>query len=199
MIEIVTLIHNAAGSVDGENIMGQSAILMACKLPNAKIVEKLVQHGADITQCDKFGCTALHYAARSGSTTLLKYILASGVHVDAVDNSGWTALHWAATSPAGTIKSITALLDLGADHSIRDWAGRTAQDLAVQYGKLAEASVLRTKAVTRLLFTTGDEARYPSPWEGARCDACDTVSCSFSSASASAPSFQICPNLSESP
>lgn len=44
------------------------------------------------------GCSALYFAASSGSDRIVQVILKSDVDVDLLDTSGWMPLHWACRS-----------------------------------------------------------------------------------------------------
>ena len=70
-------------------------------------------------------------AAVHGETGALKEILEVS-DLNAQDEDGWTALMFAAC--AGHPSSVAALLDAGADASIKNKDGATAHDLAQERG-----------------------------------------------------------------
>lgn len=54
-------------------------------------------------------------------------------------NDGWTVLHVASLN--GAIKCLPMLVEAGADPSTKEEDGRTAYDLAIEYGQEAAASL----------------------------------------------------------
>jgi hypothetical protein len=67
---------------------------------------------------DRFGWTALHYAASEGSAAMVRALLAAGANHDALDNWGERALHKAAQR--GQAASLAALLAAGANANAMD-------------------------------------------------------------------------------
>lgn len=64
---------------------------------NGKIViEKLLQHGANINANDQHQQTALHIAAREGSDKIVDILIKNQINVNATDDVKATALHRAA-------------------------------------------------------------------------------------------------------
>lgn len=57
------------------------------------IAELLIASGADVNAKDKYGCTALHFAASMNKCDVLRFLVASGADVEARDEDGHTALH----------------------------------------------------------------------------------------------------------
>jgi len=95
---------------------------------------------------DKFGRTALMYAACEGDTEFVKTLLAEGADVNAKDKDGVTALMGAAWN--GHTEIVKALLAKGADVNIKDKDGRTALRYAI-LGSHAEIVRLLKKEISR--------------------------------------------------
>ena len=91
--------------------------------PDAKVALLLIKHGADAAHADGGGQTALHIAASNGHARISKLLGALNTHA----KSGKTALHVAADE--GKPDAAAALLGLGADATLRDAKGKTAQEL----------------------------------------------------------------------
>jgi len=104
-----------------------------------EILNALIESGAktDVVDADKQ--TVIHAAARAGASSAVFSALLShvqntkkgrsiGINVNALDAWGRTPLHWASVN--GHRNACKALLDLGADASIKDDAGETARAIA---------------------------------------------------------------------
>ncbi|OJJ82956.1 ankyrin repeat domain-containing protein, partial [Aspergillus glaucus CBS 516.65] len=59
------------------------------------IIQTLLEHGADISQKDNHGETALHYAARGRDIFIVQTLLEGGADTSQKDKHGETALHYA--------------------------------------------------------------------------------------------------------
>ena len=53
-------------------------------------IDLLLEHGANVNAVDKFGCSALHYAARFGRTLLTKSLCENGAIINHVNRNGWS-------------------------------------------------------------------------------------------------------------
>lgn len=78
-------------------------------------------------------------APRKAHAGALSLLLAGGLDPDAMDDDGEHALHLAA---AGDSEAALALLDMGADASLRNFAGETPEDVARKHGQSAIAEAL---------------------------------------------------------
>jgi uncharacterized protein len=92
----------------------------------AEVTRLLLDAGSDITRRDARLQTALHYASAAGANAV-SLLLNAGADVNAADSDGETALHLAAEQ--GSVGTVFALLDRGADPNVRDNAGRRPVDL----------------------------------------------------------------------
>ena len=106
----------------------------------AKIIELLLQHQADLEQVDHGGVTALHRAVRARSPAAVQGLLKAGARVDVpLGKGGSTALHLAvqSTGAGGTagavseqLEIVTLLLEHGADPAASNAKGKSAHDCA---------------------------------------------------------------------
>lgn len=76
-----------------------------------------------MTDRDRLGRTAVHYAAADGDAQGLQVLLAGGADPEAADAAGWTPLHFAAQ--AQTPSAIEVLLAAGASVDPADGHGNT--------------------------------------------------------------------------
>jgi ankyrin repeat protein len=67
-------------------------LIMAVEKNNEKMVEALVNSGANVNEKDSFGDTPLHAAAAAGNLNITKYLIEKKAYVDAHDHSHTTPL-----------------------------------------------------------------------------------------------------------
>ncbi|XP_030851399.1 ankyrin repeat domain-containing protein 36B-like isoform X3 [Strongylocentrotus purpuratus] len=90
---------------------------------NWEEIEQLLRHGATF-EADKYGRTALHYAAHYGQVKTLRVCISRGCELDKVDTYGCTALH-KAIAPDGHVEAVRALIGEGCDVDGQDGNGNT--------------------------------------------------------------------------
>jgi len=88
------------------------------------------------------GFTLLHFAAMTGDTTGARVLLDASADPNARDKLGQTPLHKSRIAAVAEL-----LMIVGADPSIRDGNGRTAQDVALAHGNKAVAEVIRRYSI----------------------------------------------------
>lgn len=64
-----------------------------------EIVDFLIQQGADISQCNRFGIPALHAACCVGNSKIVALLLNAGADVNLKGRFGELALHWVSRNP----------------------------------------------------------------------------------------------------
>jgi ankyrin repeat protein len=89
------------------------------------------------------GITALHYAAIGNKAKATEELIENYYHheLDNVDGNGQTPLIWGAEE--GSTEAVKVLLEYGADKSIKDAAGKTAYDYAIENGHTELAELLK--------------------------------------------------------
>ena len=121
-----------------------------------RIVQLLLDSGADIAARDDNGCSALHFASRCPDGEIIVKILLNHkdfasehdgevacLNVNDVDNNGRTALHEA--SIHNRIKTARKLLDRGANINATDKEGQTPLHVAAQEGSVDTVQFLVRK------------------------------------------------------
>jgi ankyrin repeat protein len=101
---------------------------------SGKIVQFLLDHGAEIDLPDIYGETALHKAIGEGNRQIVRTLLDKGASLGWVKSSGSTALHIAAIS--GDVDTVQLLLDRGANLEAVDSHEATALHIAASNGDL---------------------------------------------------------------
>ncbi|XP_042226238.1 ankyrin-3-like isoform X2 [Homarus americanus] len=99
-------------------VLQQDKFLDAATEGLLKVTENLVNDGVYLDcrrHSDKFGRTALHYAARNGHLEIVRFLLSRGGDPEAEDNFGNTAVHWAAEG--GHVHILKVLRDNNCDLS----------------------------------------------------------------------------------
>lgn len=107
-------------------------LMTAASLGNKKIVELLLDHGADMNLRDNLGYTALHWAAYYNHGAVAEALVKRGALLDIEDREGSTPLILAAYY--GHLGTVRVLVEGGARTDVEDKRGRTALDLARQGG-----------------------------------------------------------------
>lgn len=109
-------------------LAGQDSVAMrAAWSGNGRLVEWLIEQGADIHAADEHGLTPLMVAIHRCDPSTVKALLLNGADPEAVDERGRTALHHAAQGERPEIYSLVE--DCGGDAERRDMAGKTPQAL----------------------------------------------------------------------
>jgi ankyrin repeat protein len=71
--QLIDNIIYVGGSINmQDNMLGKSALMIACTHNNYYVVKKLISNGANINQTDFAGFTALMYACNSGCLDIVK-------------------------------------------------------------------------------------------------------------------------------
>jgi ankyrin repeat protein len=109
--------------------------------PRDKIIEALLDAGADIEARDLEGSTPIMVACRSGSGDLARQLARGGADIGTRNSKGWTTLMEAAG--AGDTTMVIFLLERGVDSAVREQSERTALDIAIAQGFEDVVAILR--------------------------------------------------------
>ena len=83
---------------------------------------------------DRYGMTALMWAAGNGYNDMVELLLQNGAALEKYDEDGWTPLMWAAHR--GQLETVALLLERGASCTHQDKMGHTAATLAGVYNQI---------------------------------------------------------------
>ena len=114
--------------------------------------------GANLDLQDKYGNTALHYAAYCNHTEIAQALIAAGAEKNLQNKSGNTALHWAARD--NHTETAQALIAAGAKINLQDQDGNTALHNAAycNHTEIAQA-LIAASANVKLQNKYGKTAR----------------------------------------
>ena len=104
-------------------VSGLTLLMLAAKNSHERVVELLMQHGAEVDKKDSNGGTALMHAAGQGRERVVELLLWRGAKVNQQDSNGCTALMAAAN---GHEQVVDLLIRHGAEVNLQDSNGGTA-------------------------------------------------------------------------
>ena len=110
----------------------RKAIHHAAARGHVRVVEKLVESGADINIVDDDSRTPLLWAATNGWVSVAEYLINHGAAINLAQREGFTPLH--AATYLGHLPMCQFLLSRGADINSADRDGWTPLHAAVCYG-----------------------------------------------------------------
>jgi uncharacterized protein len=127
--------------VEWRSAKDESPLMIAALKGDKEQVRKLIARDADV---NKTGWTPLHYAATAGNVEMIALLLDENAYIDAESPNKTTPLMMAAMY--GTTPAVRALLEAGADPTLRNQLGMSAVDFA-QRGKRPDAAELIAAAI----------------------------------------------------
>jgi len=120
-----------AGMSADETWKGRIPLIEASRRGHTEVALALLDSGAAVNAQDRYGVTALMYAAISGSPGIMDRLIKEGADVNAQDIDGRTALIETLTTENDCPpKIIRALLNAGADPNVTIYGGLTPLMLA---------------------------------------------------------------------
>ncbi len=134
--ESLEALREAGADIEAQDSLGQTPLHMAASRGNASAIGFLLAAGADVNARQKGSAfTALHEAASWGDPEALRALLDAGADVNAREVwSNSIPLHFAVQNVRGATGVVAALLEAGADLSVRNNLGKTALEMAVLHG-----------------------------------------------------------------
>jgi ankyrin repeat protein len=150
--------------INAANEEGTTPLMLASKGGGdeaMKLLELLLERGADVRLRDKRGYAALDYAAEQGSEATLKRLLEGGVVASARDANGYTALH-----RARSVKVAEMLVTAGASTTLAALDGKTPLHLAAMQDERVAEFLLRQGVDVNALDKSGQTPLYSAVRRG---------------------------------
>lgn len=123
------------GEVEAVDIRGQTPAYWAAYHGNLEMLMRLKIYGARLDRKDLRGKTPLRAAVKSGFEKVVAFLATHGINLNELDGRGLTPLHLAAFR--GKFSVYEKLIYFGADRTIKDPLGRTAEDiLKMKYAEI---------------------------------------------------------------
>lgn len=139
-LDIVNLLISRGADVDASDD-GETALLVAIRGAQTKVVRRLIDAGADVRARLHGGASALHEAVRTydvietGATLeIIDQLLENGLHIEIEDDDGRTPFHGAAF--CGRVDLLDGLLARGAKLDAKDRWQETPLDHACFNGHI---------------------------------------------------------------
>uniref|UniRef100_A0A915Q4H6 Uncharacterized protein n=1 Tax=Setaria digitata TaxID=48799 RepID=A0A915Q4H6_9BILA len=146
-VVVVRTLHNNGASIEEVDRIGRTALHIATQSASSNsefVIDYLLSTTISASKVDYKGCSALHYAARSGFFHAIQKLLAAGARANEQDQLGYTPLHYAVQSPSD-LALVSAKVLLRADDTvvqIRDKSGFLPVHHAVKAGNIETALLL---------------------------------------------------------
>jgi len=127
------LVNCTHGNCTTDDYNRHTPLTSAARYDHVEVVRLLLEGGANVESVNANRSTALHNAAWNGRLDVCRLLLDWGAKVDPVNEWEDTPLHGAAFR--GYLKVVKLLVERGADVSLRNKFGKTASDVARDWGK----------------------------------------------------------------
>jgi len=126
-------------NVEWRSAKDESPLMIAAFKGYKDLVRKLIARDADV---NKTGWTPLHYAATGGHVEIILMLLDENAYIDAESPNKSTPLMMAAMY--GSTAAVRALLDAGADPTLRNELGLSAVEFAQRGNRPDAAETIAT-------------------------------------------------------
>lgn len=163
VVDVVDALLEAGASVESQDASGKTPLITICgtkaknyKVGHLKIVEKLLEKGADPLATDNKGHTAIGRAAHAGHTNIVLNLLKAGVPSDEPDDDGMTPLLHAAAGKHVKIVELLLKADKMAQFRKHPVAKTNTQDKSGKSALMYAAASKRMEMVTLLLSKGAD-------------------------------------------
>lgn len=105
--------------MDHKSTPGFTALHVACREGHLKVVEWLLERGADIEKPDEKGRTALYHTVKKGEAEVLRFLIRKGAHLDTKTTTrGLTAFQKASAKKQSLCAEILKDNGCDVDHAL---------------------------------------------------------------------------------
>lgn len=132
LVKVKMLLVKYPELINAKDEIGRTPLHWACLGVHIKIVEYLIEKGADVNARDINNVTPLHSVSFRGQTDCIELLLINGVDIGAKDTGGLDALFYAAYG--GQKGAAEVLIRNGATINTRNKNGLTSADIAKDEG-----------------------------------------------------------------
>lgn len=137
---VMTLVNFGANLNYSNTDQAVTCTMMAAKNGSTGLLNVLIQHGAKVNATDRYGWTALFYAAYFGHADCAKTLIEAGASVNSADHDGMSCLIWA--SGRAHMDVVSLLIDTGALVNTPDRYNSSALIWACRKGNTDIAEIL---------------------------------------------------------
>ena len=124
---LVSVLISRGASPQWTDSTGWSALHAAALNGHVHVARLLLDNGWELDLANNWGGTPFHWAASNGRVSMLVFLAARGAKINTQDINKETPLHHAAER--GQQAAVRLLLGLGADRSLKNMFGKTAEEL----------------------------------------------------------------------
>ncbi|HEX8956294.1 MAG TPA: ankyrin repeat domain-containing protein [Burkholderiaceae bacterium] len=139
MRSIQVLLASPKTNIEAAANNGDTALMIASYTRNVDAVKALLAHDAEV---NRHGWAPLHYAAAVGDVEIIQLLLDKSAYVDVESPNKTTPLMMAARG--GNNDAAKALIEAGADLSLKNDQGMTAVDFARNYDHRDTAALIES-------------------------------------------------------
>ena len=154
-IEVLHSLLKYGADVDARGTSGMSALQLASVNGNSRVVDCLLDHGADpnFQDDDLWRLTPVSLAAKFGYVEIVRLFLEYGANANLRDINGLTLLHHACSASGNSL--VRLLLEHGATPNARDKKGRTPLHLVSSLLWHTDDVISSRLEIARTLFAHG--------------------------------------------
>lgn len=142
--QIIQKLIEKGADIEAKDAYGMNALMRSAATGKADFVRLLVEKGVIVNTAGHSGQTPLMFAVLSDDSETVKFLLENKSKVNSADESGNTALMLARSK-----KIAQLLLDAGADISLQNENGDTAQSLAAKLNLTEVERLLNSTAISK--------------------------------------------------
>ena len=122
-----------------------TAILFAAEKSAVSVIQTMLNYSVGLDCLDDGGRGLFHHASKRGSLEVVRFLGQRDLNINGKDKNGLTPLHDSCCGDSEVPEVVEALLEFGADHTIKDNFGRSPLQVAWQFGYSKIVSILQTE------------------------------------------------------